>query len=45
MSDAVMAKRDNAGFWSSSKTFFLPVGPHVVQDGVRGYPIDMRVKA
>lgn len=39
------SRRSNAGFWSNAKTFFLPVGQHIDADGVRGYPIDMRVKA
>jgi len=30
---------------SSSKSFFLPLGPAIDPDGVRGYPVDMRVKA
>jgi heparosan-N-sulfate-glucuronate 5-epimerase len=40
-----VAKRSYAGFFSSDRTFFLPVGQHVESDKVRGYPIDMRVKA
>jgi hypothetical protein len=39
------SKRPNAGFWSSARTFFLPVGSHIDPEGVRGYPIDLRVKA
>ncbi len=42
---AVTSKRSDAGFWSSAKSFFLPVGPHIERSSVRGYPIDMRVKA
>ena len=37
--------RSNAGFWSNAKSFFLPVGQHIDGDAVRGYPIDLRVKA
>jgi hypothetical protein len=37
--------RSDAGFWSSAKSFFLPVGPHLDPAAVRGYPIDLRVKA
>ena len=40
-----VSKRSNAGFWSSAKTFFLPVGSFIDPDGARGYPIDMRIKA
>ncbi len=40
-----ISPRSNAGFWSSSRTFFLPVGPRFETDRVTGYPIDMRVKA
>ncbi len=39
------AAPSRAGFFSSSRTFFLPVGKHIDSDGVRGYPIDMSVKA
>jgi len=39
------SRRQDAGFWSSAKSFFLPVGSHIDPGGVRGYPIDMRVKA
>jgi hypothetical protein len=42
---AAKSKRAEAGFWSNSKTFFLPVGDQIDPDGVRGYPIDLRVKA
>lgn len=45
MTGAVTSKQPNAGFWSSARTFFLPVGSHVDPHGVRGYPIDLRVKA
>jgi hypothetical protein len=31
--------------FSSAKSFFLPLGPAIDADGVRGYPIDLRVKA
>src|SRR5437764_1280364 len=39
------SRRSSAGFFSSAKSFFLPVGPALDPGGVRGYPIDMRVKA
>jgi hypothetical protein len=42
---SAVSKRSNAGFWSSAKTFFLPVGSFIDPDGVRGYPIDMRIKS
>ncbi|MGH2909139.1 MAG: D-glucuronyl C5-epimerase family protein [Solirubrobacteraceae bacterium] len=45
MSPTSTSRRSSAGFLSSAKTFFLPVGQHIDPDGVRGYPIDMRVKA
>lgn len=45
MSAARTARRANAGMWSNARSFFLPVGCHIDPDGVRGYPIDMRVKA
>ncbi|MBV9466275.1 MAG: hypothetical protein JO206_02860 [Solirubrobacterales bacterium] len=35
----------NAGFFSSAKRMTLPLGPASDPDGVRGYPIDFRVKA
>jgi heparosan-N-sulfate-glucuronate 5-epimerase len=42
---APTSKRSDAGFWSNAATFFLPVGSHIDADGVRGYPIDLRIKA
>lgn len=39
------SQRDSAGFFSSAKTFFLPLGPRIHPAGVAGYPIDFRVKA
>jgi heparosan-N-sulfate-glucuronate 5-epimerase len=45
VAEAPQPKRRNAGFWSSAKSFFLPVGGHIDPAGVRGYPIDLRVKA
>ena len=39
------SRRSSAGFFSSAKSFFLPVGPALDPAGVRGYPIDLRVKA
>jgi hypothetical protein len=38
------SRRFNAGFWSSAKSFYLPVGRLIDPAGVRGYPIDLRVK-
>lgn len=38
-------RRRSAGFFSSGKTFFLPVGPRLSADEVAGYPIDLRIKA
>ncbi len=40
-----MSRRSTAGFFSSARSFFLPVGGEIDPDGVRGYPIDLRVKA
>lgn len=37
--------RTDAGFFSSAKALTLPVGPALDPSGIRGYPIDMRVKA
>lgn len=45
MTETLTSKRPNAGFWSSARTFFLPVGGQIDPDGVRGYPIDLRIKA
>jgi heparosan-N-sulfate-glucuronate 5-epimerase len=42
--DGRISKRYSAGFFSSAKSFFLPVGEHFAADTVRGYYIDMRVK-
>lgn len=39
------SRRKDAGFFSSAKSFFLPVGSAIDPSGVRGYPIDLRVKA
>ncbi len=39
------SQRSAAGFFSSAKSFFLPLGPAIDPEGVHGYPIDMRVKA
>jgi heparosan-N-sulfate-glucuronate 5-epimerase len=39
------SRRDRAGFLSSAKSFSLPVGPHLQPGQIRGYYIDMRVKA
>jgi heparosan-N-sulfate-glucuronate 5-epimerase len=40
-----ISRRDSAGFFSSASTFFLPIGEHFDAQAVRGYYIDMRVKA
>ncbi len=45
MTEVVTSKRPDAGFWSSARSFFLPVGDQIDPGGVRGYPIDLRVKA
>jgi hypothetical protein len=42
---AKSSKRAYAGFFSSASTFSLPIGEHFDADGVRGYYIDLRVKA
>ena len=39
------SRRSSAGFFSSAKSFFLPLGPAFDPKRVHGYPIDMRVKA
>jgi hypothetical protein len=39
------SRKDTAGFFSSAKSFSLPLGPRIDPEGVAGYPIDMRVKA
>lgn len=38
-------KRQNAGFFSRASVFTLPVGSHIAPGAVRGYYIDLRVKA
>ncbi len=40
-----LSPRDRAGFLSSAKSFFLPLGSQFWPGEVRGYYIDMRVKA
>ncbi len=45
MSIGASSRRSDAGFWSSARSFFLPVGPHIDPSTVAGFPIDMRVKA
>jgi hypothetical protein len=37
--------RNSAGFFSSAKNFSLPLGPAIDPEGLRGYYIDMRIKA
>jgi heparosan-N-sulfate-glucuronate 5-epimerase len=43
--DAPARSRSRAGFFSSVASFSLPSGPHVSPGAVRGYYIDMRIKA
>jgi hypothetical protein len=38
------SKKASAGVFSSARHFFLPIGRAIDPAGVRGYPIDMRVK-
>ncbi len=45
MTNAELSRRTEAGFWSSARSFFLPLGSLIDANAVRGYPIDMRVKA
>jgi heparosan-N-sulfate-glucuronate 5-epimerase len=40
-----LSKRSSAGFFSNAASFFLPVGERFDAATVRGYYIDMRVKA
>jgi hypothetical protein len=40
-----LSRRSSAGFFSSASSFFLPVGSQIEPGAVRGYYIDMRVKA
>jgi heparosan-N-sulfate-glucuronate 5-epimerase len=42
---ATKSRRQDAGFWSNSSSFFLPAGSGLEPDRVRQYPIDLRVKA
>lgn len=44
-SQTSISERGFAGFFSSAATFFLPVGERFDAQAVRGYYIDMRVKA
>jgi heparosan-N-sulfate-glucuronate 5-epimerase len=44
-SEGGQPSRDSAGFLSSARSFFLPVGPDIGPGRVRGYYIDLRVKA
>ncbi len=39
------SSRSSAGFFSSAKSFHLPLGPALDAEVVSGYPIDMRTKA
>ena len=45
MTDTTQPRHSNAGFFSSASRLVLVRGPAVDVTGVRGYPIDMRVKA
>jgi heparosan-N-sulfate-glucuronate 5-epimerase len=45
VSNASESRRSSAGFFSSAKSFFLPLGSAIAPDGVAGYPIDLRVKS
>jgi heparosan-N-sulfate-glucuronate 5-epimerase len=45
VSARAQAPRTQAGFFSSARTFFLPVGKNIDPAAVRGYPIDLTVKA
>jgi heparosan-N-sulfate-glucuronate 5-epimerase len=45
MTNAAVSRRAEAGFLSSARSFFLPLGTQIDPEAVRGYPIDMRVKA
>ena len=45
MTDAAQPRPSDAGFFSSATRLVLPRGPAVDPSGVRGYPIDMRIKA
>ena len=45
MTELPAPTRNSAGFFSSAKSFSLPVGPRIDPDGVDGYYIDMRIKA
>lgn len=45
MSDLPEPTRNSAGFFSSAKTFSLPVGPRIDPDALDGYYIDLRIKA
>ena len=43
--DAALPERSYPGFFSSAKSFALPIGTQFGPDDVRGYYIDLRVKA
>ncbi len=45
MGTDAQSRPSDAGFFSSAKRLTLPVGPMVDPRAVRGYPIDLRVKA
>ena len=45
MTGQVESKRNRAGFFSSAKSFSLPIGPRIDPGGLDGYYIDMRIKA
>lgn len=43
--ESARPSRESAGLLSSARSFFLPVGPAIAPGQVRGYYIDLRVKA
>ena len=43
--EAALPARSYPGFFSSARSFALPAGTQFGADGVRGYYIDLRVKA
>jgi heparosan-N-sulfate-glucuronate 5-epimerase len=45
MSDRPAPARNRAGFFSSARTFSLPIGERIDPAGLSGYYIDMRIKA
>ena len=45
MTDVPAPTRNSAGFFSSARTFSLPLGPRIDPAGLDGYYVDMRIKA